>query len=88
MKNCCFPIKKSIVHVEEGEVDELMQEYRTFAETADDPRDVQSIAEENLRASFASHAASVVTTASHLSLQGKTGKKKSKKSFFKRGKKN
>ncbi|EPY32935.1 calcium motive p-type ATPase [Angomonas deanei] len=88
MKNCCFPIKRSIVHVEEGEVNELMQEYRTFTEIGHDDRDVQSIAEENMRMSFASHAGSVATArTSSFVMQTKKGKSKSKKrSIFRRGK--
>ncbi|EPY22984.1 calcium motive p-type ATPase [Strigomonas culicis] len=61
IKNCCFPIKRIIVDVDEGEEQELLQEYRTFTEVGHDNRDVQSIAEENLRMSFASHAGSVAT---------------------------
>ncbi|PWU86617.1 putative calcium motive p-type ATPase [Trypanosoma cruzi] len=57
LKNCFFPLKKVSVAPDE----EAMQEYRRFAVAGEDSRDVESIAEEQLRMSFASYAGSIVS---------------------------
>ncbi|EAN96035.1 calcium motive p-type ATPase, putative [Trypanosoma cruzi] len=61
LKNCFFPLKKVSVAPDE----EAMQEYRRFAVAGEDSRDVESIAEEQLRMSFASYAGSIVSGGTH-----------------------
>eukprot|EP00796_Vickermania_ingenoplastis_P005278 gene5278-3783_t len=57
LKNVLFPIPKVVI----GDESDLQQEYRTFNRTVHDDRDTVSIAQENLRMSFASYADAVGT---------------------------
>lgn len=57
LKNLLFPIKKNLI-VDESD---LQQEYRAFNNVIHDERDTVSIAQENLRMSFASYAEAVGT---------------------------
>lgn len=65
IKNVFFPIDKVLVEVDEEEAEDVeeqrQREYNTFTRAMPDDRDVESIANENLRMSFASLAGSVAT---------------------------
>ncbi|RNF13775.1 sodium transport atpase [Trypanosoma conorhini] len=61
LKNCFFPRKPVSV----GPSDDVEQEYRLFAVSNEDDRDVESIAEEQLRMSFASVNGSATSMGTH-----------------------
>ncbi|ORC92341.1 calcium motive p-type ATPase [Trypanosoma theileri] len=61
LKNCCFPLK----HVTVPQDEEIEEEYRRFAVPEHDTRDVVSIAQEDLRMSFASFAGSINSAGTH-----------------------
>ncbi|KAH9601905.1 hypothetical protein LSM04_009509 [Trypanosoma melophagium] len=61
LKNCCFPLKRVSVAQDE----DIEEEYRRFAVTEHDTRDVVSIAQEDLRMSFASYAGSIASAGTH-----------------------
>ncbi|CCW69410.1 unnamed protein product, partial [Phytomonas sp. Hart1] len=66
IKNIFFPIKRPVMFFDEGDRNEIIQEYRTFTHTEHDGRSIVEINEENLRMSFASfaHGVGVANTAS------------------------
>ncbi|RNF07149.1 putative calcium motive p-type ATPase [Trypanosoma rangeli] len=61
LKNCFFPMKRVSVRPEE----DVEEEYRLFAISNADNRDVESIAEEQLRMSFASINGSATSIGTH-----------------------
>lgn len=89
-KNLLFPIHSTLVEVDEeageGDDEQLQREYNTFTRAMPDHRDVESIAQENLRMSFVSYAGAVSTanTGSFRMPHNHQKKKKKRPSLFRK----
>lgn len=88
IKNLIFPIRKVLVEVDEEEAEDVeeqrQREYNTFTRTMPDDRDVERIANENLRMSFASIAGSVATANTGSFRMPAQRQKKKRTGFFRK----